>query len=351
MVLEPVRRVVGRWVGLDAAVGRRPATPAVSHPTLGGSRLTDASATLGMALWVALGAAAVTDALALTTVDLFVALAVLVLVPLGLGLAATPREDGRIHPLYRLPVVAQPAAALCVVGSLALPVGSLRSVALALPWLAVTGSLALFGLWRLLSRGLGPVPELAVDAALFYLPVGAVALLLHRGAVALPFDPIIVLLTVVHYHYAGFVLPLVTGFAGRRLTDETGRFPRDPSGYVGLAATLTIVVNLALIAVGITFSPTVEVIAVGFFTVAVAAFALLVFGRVVPHLPRVPAALLGVATLSIVGTMALALAYGYSAFPATGELIGISRMIRWHGSLNAFGFALPALLAFRLLGD
>jgi hypothetical protein len=137
---------------------------------------------------------------------------------------------------------------------------------------------------------------------------------------------------------------------GRRLTDEQGRFGSGPAGRLGLAATLVIVVNLALIAVGITFSPTVEIVAVAFFTVAVAAFALLALRRVVPALPLLPAALLGFASLAIVGTMALALAYGYSAFPATGELVGIGRMVRWHGSLNAFGFALPALLAFRI-GD
>lgn len=351
MVLEPVRRAVGRWVALDAAVGHRPATAADGLPTLAGYRLTDASALLGAGLWGLLPAAAVTGTLALTTVELFVALAVLVLVPLGLGLVATPREGGRTHPLYRVATVWQFPAALAVVGSLALPVGTVSSVALAIPWLALTGTVALFGLWRLLSRGLMPVPELAVDAALLYLPVGAVALVLHRAGEFLLFEPIIVLLTVVHYHYAGFVLPLVTGFAGRRLTDESGRFARDTAGYVGLGATLVIVVNLALIAVGITFSPTVEVVAVALFTVAVAAFGLLVFVRVVPGLPRGPGVLLGLATLAIVGTMALALAYGYSAFPATGELITISQMIRWHGTLNAFGFALPALLAFRLLTD
>ena len=49
--------------------------------------------------------------------------------------------------------------------------------------------------------------------------------------------------------------------------------------------------------------------------------------------------------------MALALAYGYSAFPATGTLISIGEMVAYHGSLNAVGFALPALFAFRLLDE
>lgn len=221
-------------------------------------------------------------------------------------------------------------------------------MALALPWFGVTGAIAAFGLWRRLSRGLGPLPELAIDAALFYVPVGAVALLLHRAGISLRFEPIIVLLTVVHYHYAGFALPLVAGHAGRVVAADDGHFGADFAGRVAAATTLVIIVNVALIAVGITFSPLVEVVAVTLFTVAVAGFAMLVLRDVVPTIARLPGVLLTVASLAVFVTMALALAYGYSAFPATAALVTVGEMIRWHGTLNAFGFALPALLAFRL---
>jgi hypothetical protein len=49
--------------------------------------------------------------------------------------------------------------------------------------------------------------------------------------------------------------------------------------------------------------------------------------------------------------MALALAYGYSAFRPSDALVGIGTMVRWHGALNAFGFAVPALLSLRLLDN
>jgi hypothetical protein len=181
-----------------------------------------------------------------------------------------------------------------------------------------------------------------------YLPVGAVALILHRADITFFFDPIIILLTAVHYHYAGFVLPLVAGMAGRVLIGDNDGFGADLVGRSATVVTLVILVNLALIAVGITFSPLMEVVAVSLFTVAVAVFAILLLRCVVTTLSRVPAALLAVASCSVFLTMALALAYGYSAFPATGQLITISEMVRWHGTLNAFGFALPALVAFRL---
>jgi hypothetical protein len=317
------------------------------HPRIGDHRVTDLAALLGAVVWTGLLVGRTTDAITFGLVDLFVALAVLVFVPLGLSVL--PRATGGgLGGTYRLVTMAQGPAALGVVLALARPVGTGASVVLALPWLAVTGALASVGAKRLLARGLRPLHDLAIDAALLYLPVGAIALVLHRAGISLPFEPIIVLLTVVHYHYAGFVLPLVAGLAGLRLTDGE-RFGTDLAGRVGALATVIIVVNLALIAVGITFSPIVEVVAVALFTLAVAGFAALVLLKVVPTMPRGPGALLTVACLSLFLTMALAMAYGYSAFPATGRLISIGEMIRAHGTLNAAGFALPALLALRWL--
>jgi hypothetical protein len=322
--------------------------PTDAHLHVGGQRVTDITATVGGVVWLGLAGMSHSGTIGLSTVALFVCLAALVLVPLGLGLVATPRRSGSQSLLYTLAAVGQGPAALAVVAALASPVGTIESVVFSLPWLPVSGLLALFGLWRLLSRGIRPLSELAIDVALLYLPVGAVALILHRAGITFFFDPVIIFLTAVHYHYAGFVLPLVAGMAGRVLIGDSDGFGADLVGRSATVVTLVILVNLALIAVGITFSPLVEVMAVSLFTVAVAVFAVLLLRCVVPTLSRIPATLLAVASCSVFLTMALALAYGYSAFPATGQLITISEMVRWHGTLNAFGFALPALVAFRL---
>lgn len=313
------------------------------HPRLRGFRLTDLSAVLGAVVW--LGVSALTD---YALVELFVALALLVFVPLGLGLAATPLRSGAIPRAYRLATVGQFPAACLATLSLSRPVGDALGVALAVPWVGVTVAIALFGLRRLLPRGLRPLSELSVDAALLYIPVGAVALVLHRAGVSFHFQPIIILLTVIHYHYAGFVLPLVTGLVGRTLADDSGRLRGSLPARTLRVVTPVIVANLALIAVGITFSPAVEVVAVSLFTVAVAGFALAVLGGVVPKVSRSRGLLLGVAALSLVWTMALALAYGYSAYPGTPDLLDIGDMVVRHGTVNALGFSLSALLAFRL---
>lgn len=312
---------------------------------LGGYRLTDLSAATGALVWVGAVVAGLTNLVAFSPVDRFVALAVLVLVPLGLGLVRPPDSRVAVAAARGAAVVSFPAA-LAVVAALALPVGSLSSVLLALPWLVVTGAIAVVGLARLRTLGLGGLAELPVTAALLYVPVGAVALVLHRAGISLRFEPIIVLLTVVHYHYAGFVLPLVVGLFARVLDDDGFE---GPAGRLGAAALLVLVGNIALIAVGITFSPLLEVVAVALFTVAVGVYAALALRRAVPRLPRLPASLLTVACCTLFASMALALAYGYSAFRPSDALLGINTMIRLHGVLNAFGFALPALLAFRFL--
>ena len=324
------------------------------HPRIGERRVTDLSAVLGTAVWLVLLATATDWDSAVVEVELFVSLAVLVLVPIGLGVAATPRPaTGIDHSrLYRLAVYGQFPGAVAAAAALTQPIGSVASVALVLPWLAVTGAIALVGFLRVVQRGVRPLPALAVDAALLYLPVGAVALLLHRADVSLPFSSFIVLLTVVHYHYAGFALPLVAGRVGRIVTDEDGRFGNGPLDRALATATVVIVVNLALIAVGITFSPTVEIVAVALFTLAVVVFSIGVLLAVVPTIDRLPAGLLALGSLTMLWTMALAMAYAYSAFPATGRVITITEMVTWHGRLNALAFALPGLIAFRLLdGD
>lgn len=320
---------------------------AEANPRLAGRRVTDLSAAAGAVVWLALVVAVRGGAVGLSAVELYVALATLVLVPLGLGLLEPARDAAGGSVPYTAAIVGQFPAALVVVAGLTASQGSLVAVALVVPWLGVTGSVALLGVQRLASRRGGPLPELAIDAACLYVPVAAVFLALHAAGISLRFAPIIVPLTGVHFHYAGFVLPLVVGLAGRLVAAEYGRFETTIAGRVASASTVVIVAGILLIAVGITFSPLIEVVAVTVFTAGVVGFASVLLREVVPAVPRLPGALLALAALSVFWTMALA--FAYSSLPGTQVLITIPEMVRWHGSVNAFGFALPALLAFRLL--
>lgn len=310
--------------------------------------MTDLSALVGGGGWLALAVGTIGGPIPLSAVELYVAFATLVVVPLGLG-PLEPRDADGSSSLYAVAVGGQFPAAVAVVAGLAAPQGSAAAVAFTVPWLAVTGAVALIGLRRSLARGPDPLPELAIDAALLYVPVAAVFLFLHAADSSLRFAPVIVLLTGVHFHYAGFALPLVVGLTGRVVAADGGGYPPTAAGRAAAAATAVIAVGILLIAIGITFSPSLEAVAVAAFSTAVVVFAVVVLRAVVPSVPRLPGALLALAAVSLCWTMALALAFAYSALPGTAPLVSIPTMIRWHGSVNAFGFALPALLAVRLL--
>jgi len=221
----------------------------------------------------------------------------------------------------------------------ALAVDGPTAAALAAPWLVVTGLLGVAALGRTLDRGGIALPETAIDAGLAYVSVGAVALLLYHLDITFWFGSTIILLTAVHFHYAGFVLPIVTGLTGRsgHLADRRWHT------LVGV-----ILAGPAIIAVGISFSPLVEVLAVGGFTVAVALFGWYVLVRIAPTRPRGQAVLLGASAVALPVSMALALGYGVATFSGLDLGLDIATMVVLHGSLNAFGFALLGLVGWRL---
>ncbi|WP_336329505.1 YndJ family protein [Haloarcula sp. CGMCC 1.2071] len=319
----------------DRAGGsRQPAPGSVAQPTIGSIAVADLSAALGAAAWLAL-----TVAGELTAIERALALAPLVLVPLALRTAATGAFEGAASRLTTATIWLQPVGALLFAVSLLVPSPSPLAAGLATPWLAVTGLLGLAALARTRVRGDLTLPETAIDAGFAYVSVGAVALLLAHLDLTFWFDRVIIRLTAVHFHYAGFVLPVAAGLTGRHLGDRSRGF-RTVAGVI--------LVGPALIAVGIAFSPLVEVVAVSLFTVAVAAFGVVVLRRVALTCPRPQGVLLGIAAVALPISMALALGYGVSTF--TGRSLGltISTMVALHGSLNAFGFGLCATLGWRL---
>ncbi|MEM9834959.1 MAG: YndJ family transporter [Bacteroidota bacterium] len=139
------------------------------------------------------------------------------------------------------------------------------------------------------------------------------------------FDTTIVLLTAVHFHYAGFTLIWLLG----RL--------RGPAWMEW-----AIVLGVALVAVGITTSQYglpawIEVVSVTILATAALRFARLLWQQ--------KQLLFRLGSLALAGGMVLALAYGWRYyFPVRGLEIPV--MYALHGSLNSLGFALPVVWAF-----
>src|SRR5690606_24380069 len=153
-------------------------------------------------------------------VQALVGLSPAVLHPLVLGLAED-RERLPVALARGLRWVQLPAAAALL---WALGRGPGPSVGLwSVPWLLVTIWTALVGLSRARAHGFRPIPELSIDAGLGMVAVGgAWATASCLGLRPLGFSDTIVLLTAAHFHYAGFVLPVLAGLAARRAQRRLG---------------------------------------------------------------------------------------------------------------------------------
>lgn len=302
----------------------------------------EASAFIGAFVWVGFIATGL-----LTTIEIFLSLAPLVVVPLCLRLSSTPYPDGEHSLWYKTATYTQPGAAVLAVFSFVVAKGP-SAATLASLWLVVTVSVALFGLLRLLRRGFRPAEELLVDAGLGYLPIGGFWLVASRaGLNPLGFGDTIVALTAVHFHYAGFALPILLGLAGRYLQQESPYRVFGPAGYC-------IVIAPGLIALGITFSPALELFSVAVFVLVIAMVAVLTLIRVVPELGGESGVLVGVSSVSVLGVIALASVYAFTNFGVTHTVevtrgvLDIETMVVTHGVLGSVGFALVGSLGWWL---
>jgi hypothetical protein len=286
-----------------------------------------------------------------TLIEAVLLLAVLVIVPAGLPLTHELDREGRGDPLFAA------ARRLCRAGGplLALALylrGGWASPLCALPWLAFTVTAAAWGARRLTSRSAHRIEELAQDLALLYLPVGgAWAVAYTSGMVVLGFAGTQALLTAVHFHFAGFGACLVAGQIGRRLGPDQRAGGRSAAAVGALypIATAGIMSGVALVAAGITLSHWFEIVAAW-----VVALSTLMLGGALVTLaarpgvaPGVARALLALAGSATLVSGALALHFSITGFASLGGG-ALTRMVRYHGLVNALGFVGCSVLAFRL---
>jgi YndJ-like protein len=306
------------------------------------SNWAKASAISGAVAWAILLIIPTSPSRETELINRILLLGVLVIVPLGLALVATADREGRHSLPYRLALLLQPFGAIAVVVSLFLEQGWLAALFASL-WLVVTALVALFGLWRLLPRGLRPAEEVSIDAGLIYLLVGGGWLVMSRlGAEPLGFGDTIVLLTAVHFHFAGFTAPILAGLAGRTISQH------GPPRKLFLVAVVLIISGPPFVAAGITFSPMLALIGAAIISLGLVLLGLIVVTWVLRALPSwTVRILLGVSALSSFFAMPLACAYAYSIV-ARKLIVDIPQMAMTHGVINAFGFALCGFIAWSL---
>jgi hypothetical protein len=186
------------------------------------------------------------------------------------------------------------------------------------------------------------VAEIGIDVGLIFLSVGGAWTTLSRSGIRPPyFEEPIILLTGIHFHYAGMILPLLTGLAAKE---------RD--GFLARVAVIGVVAGVPLVALGINLSP------LGFRWPEWMASWLLAFAGILSALLQIRVArkackgwvqiLLVLCGLSLFVGMLLAGLYAFGTYVGQPWL-DIPAMIYSHGVINAVGFALPGLLAWNAI--
>jgi YndJ-like protein len=297
------------------------------------------SAAAGAVVWLLLLLTVTADANHIELIHKVVLFAVFVIVPLALSLIAPPGRRGSVS-LYKWAITAQPIAAVVTAASFFFEKGLLAAT-LSLTWLFLSALIALFGLIRLTSRGLYPLAESSIDAGLLYLPVGGAWLVIYRlGVQPFGYGETIILLTVVHFHFAGFAAPIIAGMSGRVLA--TSEYPKALFGF----SIFAIVAAMPLVAAGITFTPLLGLIGALLLSTGLVVLAVLIIGWVRPIIDSTSNRLLLIfGALSACVAMLLACLYAYSLV-GHSVILTIPAMAMTHGLLNAFGFVTGSLFAW-----
>lgn len=252
----------------------------------------------------------------------------LVLVPLSLRLAMKRSGESAGLPAFTFP------GALALAFSYFLEAGTL-SGALAFLWFLVTATIGLKALLAIISQPRYQVAGICRLGGFLYLAVGGAWAFADRlGLRPLDFDPLIVLLTAVHFHYAGLLLPLVTGLALERLKATKLRL-------VGVG----VLAGVPVVALGITTShlglpPSIETAAVTVLGMAGIGAACLHIHLGLRNICRTSAGFLWLAGGSaLFAGMLLALLYGWR-FYLQMQWLDVPVMAAFHGTLNATALGL-----------
>lgn len=269
--------------------------------------------------------------------------AALVVVPLLMDLLGDEFDDARTVVSLRVAEKLQFPAALALVLAYLVEPGVLAALC-AVPWAGVLLLLAGAGLRRLIRRGWRSLPLLCREFGLIYAAVAAPWLLADRlGLRPLGFDSSIVLLTSVHFHYAGLLMPALTGFALEAL-----RLPR-VFNLIGVG----VIAGVPAVAVGITssqlaLSRDIEMAAAMLMAASgLGVGALHLWLAMQTRWPMRARCLWVAAGCALAAGMALALLYAVRSFFHPWPWLDIPWMRVLHGSLNALGFGLCGVLAWR----
>jgi len=300
------------------------------------------NAIAGAVIWCGLWIVTQVGEIYLTWIELLFLFAPLVIVPLGLHLTDQIEGGAAASLPERLArTIHAPAALLVMISFLFAP--GIIAAALASAWVVFCGLLALGGLLRTLRGAFGRLDLLCPAVAFLYSLVGAAWLVASRlGLNPMGFQEPIVLLTAIHFHFAGFAAALLARSTGRTLVEA-------PKNSVATALfriiACGVLVGPGMLSLGFVVGPRVKLAAALILALSEVGLAIS-FVFALKFVSRFSAQLfLTIAAASIAFSMALAAVWAIGEYPLQ-QFVNLDQMERFHGTANALGFTLCGLLGW-----
>ena len=289
---------------------------------------------LGIAVWLALATASFAPGVHLGIIEVLFLLGPWIVVPLGADLL---RGAGVSKSSAVRDWVLFTAASLTTVSFFL----NNRTLAtwFASAWLLVCAGFAGDGLRRFVNAGSKSFTQFCFAAGEGYLLVAGAWLVASRaGLQLLAFREPIVLLTAVHFHFAGFASAVLAGLTYKKFRESKWKAALQP-------ALLAVVCGPAFLGLAFLLAPKVKLAAA--LLIALGQFGL-AGGMVRAGMARKNAGgrwLLFVAGGSVGAGMILAVVWAMGEYPLQ-EFVNIRQMAEFHGVLNAVGFVVCGLLGW-----
>jgi hypothetical protein len=300
------------------------------------------NAIVGAILWIALAGGSALGLYRITAIELLFVLAPLVVVPLGLELSTRLgcEEKDQLPANYARWI--QLPAALGVIASFWLPQGT-GAAMLSVPWFTFGCFLGFSGFMRLVRGGFKRLKSVCVIMSFAYLPIGCAWLVASRyGLNPMGFQEPIVLLTAVHFHFAGFAAPLLTA-----ATAATVERRAAPMQNIFRVVATGVLAGPGLLAAGFVVGPHLKLAAALLLVISEIGLALFFLFAVPEMRPRFAQALVASSSACVLFSMVLAAIWAVGEFPLQ-PFVHLAEMARFHGTANALGFTLCGLLGWTL---
>jgi hypothetical protein len=295
----------------------------------------------GSAVWMVLLAGVYFNQFRLSIFDLLFLLAPWVAVPLALSLVtATSTSRFSALSVAVTKYLLFPGAALTTLSFFLR--GGRWAGALICVWLIVAFALALDGLRRLIKSGMKSFPDFCFAVGEGYALVGALWLLASRlGLQPVGFHEPIVLLTAIHFHYAGLMAAVLAGLVASRLGVGVA------SLYLRIALSCAML-GPGLLGLAFLVGPKWKLAAVGLMVIGECGVALGTFRIGLSDAGAIGGRLLLAGSACVIFGMALAGIWAVGEYPLHA-FVNLEQMARYHGVLNSVGFGLCSLVGWTFL--